>query len=97
MHTRRRDREGEARGQRQNALDVPAAGEEPGHAFDVEEFLARSERQFVAVAGPETMTLVKARAAAIQSLVIPVARVIRLNFARIVVDGFGESIARQQE
>src|SRR5262249_50274077 len=96
-HARRRDREREARGQRQNAQDVPAAGEESGHAFDIEEFLARTERQLVTKARPEAMTLIEVRAAAIQSLVMPVARIIRLDLARIVVDGFGEGIARQQD
>lgn len=38
---------------------LQTADEESGHAFDIEKFLARSERQFVAEAHPVAVALVE--------------------------------------
>src|SRR5439155_5774422 len=63
----------------------------------VQELLARSKRQRITETSIEAMALVETRTAAIKPLVRSIASIVRFDFARVVVDGPGERIARQQK
>ena len=91
------DGEGEAGEEGQDALEFPAGGEEAGDAAGAREIrLALAEGKLVAGAGDVAVTLVVARAAAVQALVAGVAGLVGLDLAGVVVDDLGPGVVGQK-